>query len=196
MQAEENRIREGENVWLKDVIILAAYTGLRLGELAAARWSWIDLEARTLKVTHSESFRTKTCRERVVPLAGKALETVQHLKEKREERGEHLDGPLLPGPKGLGINLRRTSRRFKFFVRKAMLPDELHFHSLRHSCGSMLALGGVPDVVIAEVLGHASTQTTRIYTHAAAGHVRDAMERVFRSEKVRDEPSRPRIFTN
>lgn len=45
----------------------------------------------------------------------------------------------------------------------------------------MLALAGVPAVVIAEVLGHASTTTTAVYVHAAGHHVRDAMERAFSS---------------
>lgn len=171
--------REGDNVWLIPVVQVAAYTGLRLGELCAARWSWVDLDGRSLTVRHSGGFRTKGGRERTVPLAGPALDAVRQLAAEREARGEVLDGPLFPGPNGSGIQPNRTSRRFKFFSRLAKLPEGVHFHSLRHSCGSMLALAGVPAVVIAEVLGHASTATTAIYVHAAGHHVRDAMERAF-----------------
>lgn len=167
------------------MVLLAAYTGLRLGELEAARWSWVSADLKTVTVRHSEGFQTKTGSERAVPLAGPALETVQRLRVEREALGEHLDGPLLPGPKGSGIHAKRTSRRFKFFVRKAKLSDDLHFHSLRHSCGSMLALSGVPDVVIAEVLGHASTQTTRVYTHAATNQVRQSMEKAFSNPPIK-----------
>jgi integrase/recombinase XerC len=179
IQADAGRARSGENLWLKDVVLVAAYTGLRLGELAAARWSWVGLDAGTITVRHSEGFRTKAGRERTVPLVGPALEAVQRLKAEREARGEVLDGVLFPGPRGKGIHPERTSKRFKHFVRVAKLDERLHFHSLRHSCGSMLALAGVPSVVIAEVLGHASTQTTAIYVHAAGHHVREAMERAF-----------------
>ncbi|WP_412068855.1 tyrosine-type recombinase/integrase [Rubrivirga sp. IMCC43871] len=171
--------RDGENLWLKDVILVAAYTGLRLGELCAARWSWVDLGARSLHVRHSDGFRTKGGRERTVPLAGPALDAIRRLHAEREARGDVLDGPLFPGPRGNGIGPNRTSRRFKHFVRLAKLDDRLRFHSLRHSCGSMLAMANVPGVVIKEVLGHASVTTTAIYTHAAADHVRAEMERAF-----------------
>ena len=196
LQTREKRIRPGENLWLKDVILLAAYTGLRLGELVAARWSWVSQDMRTITVTHSENFQTKTGSERAVPLTGPALETVGRLKVEREERGEHLDGPLLPGPKGNGIHAGRTSRRFKFFVRKARLPEGIHFHSLRHSCGSMLALAGVPNVVIAEVLGHASTATTQVYIHAATSHVRDAMDKAFSESRKNHGAQGPLIISS
>lgn len=179
LQASSGRGRPGENVWLKDVVLVGAYTGLRLGELAAAQWNWVDLSNRTLSVRHTNGFSTKSGRERCVPLAGPAFEVVSRMADERDPNTALPTDPLFAGPRGNGINPSRTSKRFKHFVRLAKLDDRLHFHSLRHSCGSMLALAGVPSVVIAEVLGHASTATTAIYVHAAGQHVREAMEKAF-----------------
>lgn len=59
----------------------------------------------------------------------------------------------------------RILRRFKDTVRVAKLDDRLHFHSLRHTCGSWLAMKGVPMRVIQGILGHSSVQVTERYSH-------------------------------
>ena len=75
----------------------------------------------------------------------------------------------------------RSSRRFKFYVRKAKLSDrkELSFHSCRHTTGSWLSMQGVPLRVISEILGHSSTQVTEMYSHLSPDVMDRAMEETF-----------------
>ncbi|MCC7173118.1 MAG: tyrosine-type recombinase/integrase, partial [Planctomycetes bacterium] len=52
----------------------------------------------------------------------------------------------------------------------------IDLHSLRHSAASRMARHGVPMIVAARVLGHASTEmTSRVYTHLATEDLRVAV---------------------
>ena len=52
------------------------------------------------------------------------------------------------------------------------------FHSLRHSCASMLAWNGATLLEIADVLGHRQLQMTKRYAHLATGHKAALVNRV------------------
>lgn len=54
------------------------------------------------------------------------------------------------------------------------------FHSLRHSAGTEMVNAGVPERVIAEVLGHVDLRSTRRYTHPSRAVVTDAVRKIGR----------------
>lgn len=54
----------------------------------------------------------------------------------------------------------------------------LHLHSLRHTTGALLAMGGYGAKTIADLLGHAQTHTADIYTHVTKEHVATALQAV------------------
>jgi integrase len=66
-------------------------------------------------------------------------------------------------------------------VRKAKMPDRerLHFHSLRHTCGSWLAMRGVPQRVIQGILGHTDATSTEVYMHLQPEVMGKALEKTF-----------------
>ena len=53
--------------YLKDLFITAYYTGMRLGELVNMKWSWIALNNNQITVQCSDSFTTKSKKERIIP---------------------------------------------------------------------------------------------------------------------------------
>lgn len=177
-------VREGEpgptpnDQWLKDMIRVAVGTGLRRGELLNLRWTDIDLEKETLMVRHREGFTAKNGRERVVPLRGDALETLQSM---YEERQPTPGDPVFVVEDDEQPKPDRVSKRFKFYVRKAKLEDreDLSFHSCRHTTGSWLSMQGVPMRVISEILGHSNTQVTEIYSHLQPEVMERAMDETF-----------------
>lgn len=164
--------------WLKHVIRVAVCTGLRRGELMNLRWRDIDLSQRLLTVRNRDGFTTKSGHERTVPLRSDALDTLHAL---HAERSPDPTDPVFIDRTGAAVKPNRATRRFKFFVRKAMLKDreDLSFHSLRHTCGAWLASGGVPLRVVQEILGHSSINVTEIYSHLQPDVMGDAMERAF-----------------
>jgi integrase len=158
--------------WLRDSIIIAVSTGLRRGELLNLRWEDVDTDRGIIHVKNRDGFRTKSGAERTVPVRGRALDTLRR-----------LDGDtfVIVDRKGNRPKANRLSRYFKDMVRAAKLKDRdgLRFHSLRHSCGAWLASQGVSERIIQEILGHASSATTQIYSHVAGSAMEDAMERTF-----------------
>ena len=182
---ETQRGKPGPNPddeWLAAMIRVGVCTGLRRAELINLRWHDVDLDEGFIAVRNREdgSFKAKSGNERTVPLRGDGLE---HLREMHEARTDDLDGPVFTDKNDNPIKPDRVSKRFKFFVRKAGLKnaDRLHFHSLRHTTGSWLAMRGVPMPVISKILGHSSTDVTEVYSHVSQDVTVQAMEEVFGS---------------
>ena len=148
--------------WLSDMISVGVCTGLRRGELARLRWCDVDLNASLLTVRSRDGAETKSGHERQLPIAPDAADVLRRLSAARTDE---LDGPVFVDRDGLPIKLSRISHRFKDMVRVARLDDRLHFHSLRHTCGSWLAMKGVPMRVIQAILGHSSVSVTERYSH-------------------------------
>ena len=69
-------------------------------------------------------------------------------------------------------------------LNKANIRD-FHWHDLRHTFASRLAMDGVPIRDIAELMGHTELQTTLRYAHLAPGHLAGAVERLAARQPVR-----------
>jgi integrase len=164
--------------WLKDAIQIGVCTGLRRSELVNVRWSDIDLTHGHVVVRNREDFKSKSGHERRVPLKGDALDVIRR---REAEREDNLDGPVLTDRRGLPVKPDRISKRFKFFVRKAKLDERFHFHSLRHTTASWLAMRGVPMRVIQGILGHSSVSVTEMYSHLSPEVMDKAMGETFGS---------------
>ncbi len=163
-----------------DVLILfAAYTGLRAGEIGALRVKHLDLLRRKVSVEESvtelpgdglvyqrpktdASRRTVTMPKFLTDALAAHLHAHPHVKP-----GHPLDPETLVFMTARGMPLRHgnfMTRHFKPAVR-ASLPKHLHglrFHDLRHTCASLLInppISANPKAVMAQ-LGHTSIQIT------------------------------------
>ena len=92
------------------------------------------------------------------------------------------EGLVFTDRDGEPIRPGRVTTRFKDMTRKADLDERIHFHSLRHTTGSWLAMKGVPMKVIQEILGHSSLSVTEKYSHLAPETLDAAMEETFGEE--------------
>lgn len=168
----------GANGWLADAVEVAVGTGLRLSELCAMRWSWVDLAGEKAKLTvrNSDAFTTKSGRERVVPLAGRALEVLVRLAAERSSEG---DDAVLKGATGEAIGKGYLSARFRHYRKLAGLPEAIHFHSLRHTFASRLVEKGVDLYRVQHLLGHADQKMTQRYSHLKPDGLHAAVEATF-----------------
>ena len=72
------------------------------------------------------------------------------------------------------LNPATVSRRFERLVKEAGVP-RITLHGTRHTWATLALLEGIPAKVVAEVLGHSSTQVTLyIYSHVTPGMQSDA----------------------
>lgn len=157
-----------DGTWLAPLIQVAAYTGLRLGEIRALRWEHVDMEKRELRVVNAGDFQTKSGKERSVPLCQRAANA---LAEVRSSKGFVFT--LGQGP----ISKSWITHRFLKYRRKALPEKEGYsFHALRHSCATWLIEAGVPVHTVSAILGHASISTTEKYLHARPSGSRRAMD--------------------
>jgi len=145
----------------RELCITALLTGLRLSEFLCLRWSDIDFTTKVIQVKNSETFTTKTRKNRTVPMSE---ELFCLLKERKENIRSECE--IVFHNRYGGMLLDTTvSQQFKKYVRSAGLNDKLHFHSLRHSFASALVTSGVSLYAVQKLLGHTTSKTTEVYAH-------------------------------
>ncbi|HXV05596.1 MAG TPA: tyrosine-type recombinase/integrase [Solirubrobacterales bacterium] len=144
---------------------IAAFTGMRLGELLALRWRDVDLEGGVLTVSRSisagQETSTKSRRARTVPLAEQAIAEFKRLRERDHFTGR--DDYVFCRPDGGRINGAAVRDRFIRVQKKAGVRVR-RFHDLRHTFGS-LAIRRFDLVAVKEMMGHSQLTTTERYLH-------------------------------
>ncbi|MDP2037630.1 MAG: tyrosine-type recombinase/integrase [Ignavibacteria bacterium] len=171
---------------VKDVVVFAFYTGMRLDEIVNLRWKNIDLQNGVITVG-DEEFTTKGRNQRFIPITEEANGALLRVKSKeRRVQSKNIYNLSLTTAKDFvfckGAGRKFTgdyfSRRFKRACRNAGMGKSIHFHSLRHSFASNLVQKGVSLYAIKELLGHSSITTTEIYAHLNMDTLREAVEKL------------------
>jgi len=111
----------------------------------------------------------KGSKQRMVPLGERAVEAIEiYLKEHRPilSAGRELaDSPwLILSRTGQRIRREAIWELIKRYALRAGIDSDVSPHTLRHSFATHLLGGGADLRLIQEMLGHASIQTTQIYT--------------------------------
>jgi len=148
------------------LILFAAYTGCRAGEIGALRMRRLDLDAGKAHIRESLADvngqmmfgTTKTYSNRSL-----ALPTflVDELRAYLRDRPSGPDDLVFTSPRLTPIRQNAfLVRYFKPAVRRAGLPAGLRFHDLRHTCVALLVAQGAHPRAIMERLGHSSIEMT------------------------------------
>ncbi len=159
---------------LRDLFKIAFHTGMRLGEIVNMKWSWIDFSNKLIKVKVSESFITKSKKERTIPMNKIVFETIVELKLNLLDK--YIDGYVFHIRYSIKLNGDYVSKNFKKAVKKTNLNPNIHFHTLRHSFASNLIQNGASIFVCKELLGHEDIKTTMIYSHLNYQNLVDAVK--------------------
>ncbi len=151
-----------------EVIRVAAYAGLRRGELVALRWRDVDFVGRKIIVRRAVSGETelrstKSRRAREVPLPDQAGAALERLSRRGEFTG--ADDYVFANRFGRRLDPSALRRRFER-ARDAAGLEPLRFHDLRHTYGSLLVAGGIDLPSVKAAMGHLHLSTTERYLHA------------------------------
>jgi integrase len=164
---QEREARLVEDRQDAEMVRVAAYAGLRQGELLALRWRDIDFAGSALTIARAISARvessTKSGRVRRVPLADQAAAALDRV----SSRGRFTapDDLVFCNAFGRQLDDSALRRRFRRAQRAAHIRP-LRYHDLRHTFGSLLAASGVDVVTIQKAMGHSALTTTSRYLHA------------------------------
>ena len=143
---------------------VAAFTGLRQGELLALRWSDVDFVDGLLHVrrnfTGGQEKVPKGKRVRSVPMMPAVVDALAQLKERDRFTG---DDDLVFTREGEHLNHFDLRKRYYAALEKAGLR-RLRFHDLRHAFGSA-AITKLDPHAVQSYMGHQHYSTTQRYLH-------------------------------
>ena len=154
-------------VLLRDMAIMELLfsTGLRVAELCSLD-SDLDLSRDEF------SIRGKGDKVRVVFLSSAAKEAIRVYLKAREDMEEAL---FVDGRAKLlhRITPRDVQRHLKSYAARAGITKKVSPHTLRHVFATDLLSNGADIRSVQQLLGHASINTTQIYTHITDSHLRE-----------------------
>jgi integrase/recombinase XerD len=142
--------------------------GLRVSELVSLRVSDVDLRDGLVRCMG------KGAKQRLVPMGKSATEAARvYLQRGRPYLGRLQRGDILfLNHRGQGITRQAVFQLVREHARRAGVAKEVTPHTLRHSFATHLIQGGADLRSVQEMLGHASIETTQVYTHVSPDHVR------------------------
>lgn len=147
------------------ILELLFSTGLRVAELCS-----LDND---LDLTRDEfSIRGKGDKVRVVFLSPAAKQALKEYQKARTDMEEALFVDGRPG-KLHRIIPRDVQRHIKKYAAKAGITSKVTPHTLRHVFATDLLSNGADIRSVQQLLGHASINTTQIYTHVTDAHLRE-----------------------
>jgi len=150
-------------------ILLSLFTGLRIGELCALKWSDFSFEdkefyvRRTMQRLHNldDDSKRKTSIEIDEPKSQSSIrkipipnELLNFLKNAYVE-----DSYILSGSKNKFVEPRTMKNRFKSVLKKCGV-EKINFHALRHTFATRCVELGFDIKSLSEILGHANVNIT------------------------------------
>ena len=177
----------------RGLILVAAFTGLRLGDAARLSWASVDLEAKTITLIPSKTKKKK--REVVIPIAPDLLVFFESV----PIHSDKPDAPVFKKLSTVGVGARAgLSQTFNAIMKSASVDRgkpsrviaegeaqgvgkvtwEKGFHSLRHTFTSWLRNAGVSEEDRMALTGHTTRDSHQIYSHADEKAGRDAIAKL------------------
>ena len=149
------------------MIITAIYTGMRIGEIMALKWSDINFKSKTIDITKSYSYASQKIKEpktpssiRTIRVNQKLLNIIQQLKKYNHEYVFGTSFKTVPTPTACNKVLKKLLKQCNINI------PGFHFHSLRHTHTSILLYKGVDLYAISQRLGHSNMSiTAKVYAH-------------------------------
>lgn len=164
---EEERLLNACPHWLREIVVFALKTGMRLSEILELSWEAVDFFRKTVTV-----FKSKNKERRTIPLNGTAIEL---LKSKAKVRLIKTNLVFYSPRAYKLLGRRNVSWVFHTVARRAGISD-FRFHDLRHTFATRLIQAGRDLYEVQKLLGHKSPSMTQRYAHHWPESLRHAVE--------------------
>jgi len=151
---DEEALLDASEDWLKPIILVSLYTGMRRSEVLNLQWKNVDLERNIIKVWG------KGGQFRSIPMNQLVFNVISS-----QERVESRVFPY-----------KFSTVRIYFERARDQAGLNLRFHDLRHTFATRLIEAGVDIITVQQLLGHYSVTVTQRYTHSSSETKRNAVE--------------------
>lgn len=161
------------------LFVLALDSGARRGELIALTWTCFDFKNNSVTISHSAYSahsathikEPKGKKEKTIKITNETKKLLLVLQKEQKKavlkRGASwtADGYVFTGRNGKMLSPSSVSHKFKSVLINNSLTNH-RLHDLRHTCATLLLAHGVDVNTVRLRLGHASLNTTMLYSHS------------------------------
>ena len=155
------------------LLLLAAHTGLRRGEIFGLQWDAVRLDVPEIEVRRSYErgvvSTPKSVRYRLVPLNSASSRMLRELRPANAK-----SGVVFVDEQGNRWTPERLKNRLAK-IGNAAGRDRLGWHIFRHTFATRLVRKGVPLNVVQQLLGHSDIRMTMRYAHVIQTDKADAV---------------------
>jgi len=179
MRAPDMRTSRG---YRNRIILEILYdTGIRRSEVSAIKLADLDLNGGYIRITG------KGDKDRVVPVSNRVCELIRnYLLFVRPSFVQGDDpGHLLLNRWGNRLDPNGVWAAVHRCIKLAGIKKRVSTHTLRHSCATHMLKNGAPVRHIQEMLGHASINTTQIYTRVTINDLKQVHAKYHPSETIK-----------
>lgn len=159
------------------IVLLMAYAGLRVGEVHR-------MNVHDFQQDGAIHILGKGRKWRVIPLPEPIQAVLREAIEERQDARQGREQPMFVSQFGRRLSIRMiqtvADRTFKLLKEQkpAVASKKMSSHKLRHSFATMQIRSGTDIRTLQELLGHASIETTQIYTHIDNKRLQSAMNNI------------------
>jgi integrase len=155
---------------LRPVVMLAAYAGLRMGEIIALRWEDVDLDSGWIHIRPRKDWAPKTATSaRSIPITGELAQCLSRL----TPEGRWV-APRVPGQQWTRSTLNRSV--LQLFEAAGVRGDGFHTtHRLRGTFATEVLKASGDLRSLQAMLGHANLSVTSMYLSEVDEHKRSAV---------------------
>ena len=148
--------------------------GLRISELLSIEKKNLSIEKGVIRIFG------KGAKERYVPVSEFAMDyLIKYINEVRNRSKFRDSKYIFINEKGNKLTRQYFWQVIKKYAQEAGIIENVTPHTLRHCFATHLLENGAELRAVQEMLGHASINTTQIYTHVSSKRIRSAYDMLF-----------------
>ncbi len=167
-----SELKNTGNGQLHDITLLAAFTGMRAGEIFALEWPDIDYDGLSIFVRNPKNRQGRivfmTARVRAMLARRFTADNEGYVfKDRNGGMIDRISNSFMKTIDRLRLNARAKDRR-----------DKVVFDTLRHTYASWLVEAGVDLYTVKTLMGHSTLAMTERYAHLSQSTLRQAVEKL------------------
>ncbi len=156
---------------LRDFVILALFyaTGMRVSEVANLKLENVRFDQDVFRIIG------KGGKIRIVPMGKdlkKYLNAYLNFRQNEEKLALEFNDFIFVKNNKEPFTREQIAALVRKYIKRVANVEKAHPHALRHTFATHLLNEGADIMSVKELLGHASLNTTQIYTHVSAEHLK------------------------